>query len=84
MQVRMCSAKFDTDAYTFASIPTSFTYCTVSNFPPPRVSQYLLFALLLQSTPLDADVKVTPQNLTLSLRPGKLYGQVQKISEPIS
>lgn len=38
-----------------------------------------------QSKPLDADVKVTPQNLTLSLRPGnpqKSIVQFQKLSIP--
>ena len=75
MQMRMCTTKLDTDAY-FASFPNS-SFCIVSNSPHLGILNYMivLFALLLQSKPLDADVKVTPQNLTLSLRPGNFNSQ---------
>ena len=75
MQMRMCTTKLDIDAY-FASFPSS-SFCIVSNSPHLGILNYMivLFALLLQSKPLDADVKVTPQNLTLSLRPGNFNSQ---------
>ena len=44
-----------------------------------RYNLYFVLSILfisLQSKPLDEDVKVTPQNLTLSLRPGNFNLQI--------